>query len=134
MESEASLQHWGKGSIPGLAQWVKDLVLAQLWHRLQLWLGSDPWPGNFICHGAAKKDKKKGNKYIHINVCVYILRCIYTYISMEIKYSICKFLSLFSFDYELLENEHEGTSRHGSVETNLTSIHEDAGSIPGPAQ
>ena len=26
------------------------------------------------------------------------------------------------------------SSHHGSVETNLTSIHEDAGSIPGPAQ
>ena len=26
------------------------------------------------------------------------------------------------------------SSRHGSVETNLTSIHEDAGSIPGTTQ
>lgn len=30
--------------IPGLVQWVKDLVLPQLWHRSQLWLGFDPWP------------------------------------------------------------------------------------------
>ena len=29
------------------AQWVKDLVLLQLWHRLQLWLRFNPWPGNF---------------------------------------------------------------------------------------
>ena len=28
----------------------------------------------------------------------------------------------------------KGSSRHGSVETNLTSIHEDTGSIPGLAQ
>jgi len=28
------------GSIPGLVQWVKDIVLLQLWRRLQLWLGS----------------------------------------------------------------------------------------------
>ena len=29
------------GSIPGLAQWVKDLVLlCELWCRLQTWLGS----------------------------------------------------------------------------------------------
>ena len=27
-----------------------------------------------------------------------------------------------------------GSSRHGSAETNLTSIHEDAGLIPGLAQ
>ena len=27
-----------------------------------------------------------------------------------------------------------GHSRHGSEETNLTSIHDDAGLIPGPAQ
>ena len=29
-----------------------DLVLPQLWLR------SDPWPGNFICCKAAKKEKK----------------------------------------------------------------------------
>ena len=26
---------------------LKDLVLLQLWCRLQLWLGFGPWPGNF---------------------------------------------------------------------------------------
>ena len=47
-----------------LAQWVKDPVLMQLWLRSQLRLGSDPWPGNTISLGAAKKKKKK------INVCM----------------------------------------------------------------
>ena len=28
----------------------------------------------------------------------------------------------------------DGNSQHGSAETNLTSIHEDTGSIPGLAQ
>ena len=31
------------GSIPGTAQWVKDLVLPQL--QLSLWFGSDLTPG-----------------------------------------------------------------------------------------
>ena len=36
----------GIGSIPSL-EWVKDLVFPQLWHRSQLWLRFDPYPGNF---------------------------------------------------------------------------------------
>ena len=26
---------------------LKDLALPQLWHRQQLWLGFNPWPGSF---------------------------------------------------------------------------------------
>ena len=32
-----------------------------LWLRLQLRLGTDLWPGNSICHRAAKMEKKKKN-------------------------------------------------------------------------
>ena len=46
-------EHWDTSTIPGLAQWFKDLAL------LQLWLGSHSWTGNSICHRAAKKEKKK---------------------------------------------------------------------------
>ena len=55
----ASWECWGTGSIPSLVQWVKDLALPQLWLRSQLWLGSDPWPRNSICHKVAKKRRKK---------------------------------------------------------------------------
>ena len=34
----------------------------------------------------------------------------------------------------IFKNHHFGSSHHGSVETNLTSICEDASSIPGLAQ
>ena len=34
----------GRGSIPGLAQWVKDPIQ---WYGSQLWLRFDPWLGNF---------------------------------------------------------------------------------------
>ena len=45
----------GKGSIPSLAQWVKDLVLLQLWPRSQLRLNSIPGPRTSTC----QKNKKK---------------------------------------------------------------------------
>ena len=60
-----SLERWDADLIPGPAQWVKDLVLPQLQHTLQLRLEFDPWPGNSIYPGAVKKEEKnktsKGN-------------------------------------------------------------------------
>ena len=38
----------------------KDLALLQLQHRLQPWLGSDPWHGKSMCHGVARKEKARG--------------------------------------------------------------------------
>ena len=58
MRSVASWGHWDAGLIPGPVQWVKNLPLLQLWLGLQLQLGSDPWPGNSICHGTAKREEK----------------------------------------------------------------------------
>ena len=48
----------GAGLIPSLVQWVKNLALPQLWHRSQLWLKFDPWPGNFHMLWWPKKKKK----------------------------------------------------------------------------
>ena len=36
-----------KPGAPAVVQQVKDPALLQLWGRLQLQLGCDPWPGNF---------------------------------------------------------------------------------------
>ena len=37
---------------------LRHLVLLLLRQRSQRWCGSDPWPGNSICHRAGKKEKK----------------------------------------------------------------------------
>ena len=47
------------GSIPSLAQWVKDLRLPQLQPRSQLWLRSDPWPGAPYSMGQPQMKKQK---------------------------------------------------------------------------
>ena len=52
--------HGGTGSIPSPAQRVKDPALLQMWHRLQLWLQFDPWPGNFHVLQVQLKKKKDG--------------------------------------------------------------------------
>ena len=58
----ASWERWDAGSIPSLARWVKDPVLLQLWLRLQLQLGFDPWPRNSICYRVAKTGKENKTK------------------------------------------------------------------------
>ena len=45
MMSDTPFTYYKKEStigVPTVAQWVKDLALAQLWHRWQLQLGFDP--------------------------------------------------------------------------------------------
>ena len=55
----ASLQHWDAGSIPVLAQLVKDLVWPQpLQWRLQLQLGANPWELHLL-QGSPKKKSTK---------------------------------------------------------------------------
>ena len=57
-------QQWGQNTVFILTQHsrLKDLVLPQLQHRLQLWLKSDPWLGNSICHWQPEKKKKEKKK------------------------------------------------------------------------
>ena len=61
--SSVSWERREAGSLQAQAQRVKDPALPQLQLRSQLWLGSDPWPGNSICPGA---DEKGGKKALNI--------------------------------------------------------------------
>ena len=49
----------GSGLIPCPMLWVKGWALLQLWHRLQLQLGINPWPKLPHANGSAKGKKKK---------------------------------------------------------------------------
>ena len=60
--SVASWERWVTGLILSPAQWIKDSALPQLCLKLQLGLGSDPWPRNSKCLQAAKNEKKIRNK------------------------------------------------------------------------
>ena len=46
--------------VPAVVRWLKEPVLLQLWQRLQLRLGCNPWPGKFCMPWVwLKKGKKK---------------------------------------------------------------------------
>ena len=60
-----ALSLWWCGFDPRPVQWVKDLVLWQMWHRSQMQLGFDPWPGN-VCMPQVSPKKKKKYVYVYI--------------------------------------------------------------------
>ena len=60
--SVASLKCQAQVPSPAWPRGLKDPELPNLQHRLQPWLGSDPWPGNSICCGVVRKKNKKQNK------------------------------------------------------------------------
>ena len=56
-----------------MVQQVKDLALLQLCHRLQLWLGFDPWPKYFhMLWVQPKKKKQKPTNFKDCNSCIKI--------------------------------------------------------------
>ena len=66
--SVVSLEHWEVGAVAGLHSGLQDLALPQLWRRSQLWLRSDPWPGNPICRKVAKKAKQNKRSLADLRV------------------------------------------------------------------
>ena len=59
-------QCWNAGSIPSPVQCVKDPVLKQLWHRLQLRLKFDPWPWELHMPWGSQKRKRKRKIHIYL--------------------------------------------------------------------
>ena len=67
--------HEVMGSIPGLTQWVKDLVLLWLWCRLAAVAPTGPlaWEPSYATGAALKsKKRKKERKKEHKSVDIYL--------------------------------------------------------------
>ena len=78
--------HRGAGFIPGLVQWVKDLVLPKLWYRSQLRLRFVTGPRNFYMpllyiyiEREREGERERERDFSVKNVCIYI----YIYIERE---------------------------------------------------
>lgn len=70
-ELRIHLQCRGTGVIPGPAEWLKYPVLTQLWGRLQLQLGFEPWPGTSRCHGCSQKRKKEKDTHKYVKAAIH---------------------------------------------------------------
>ena len=59
--------------VPIVVQWVNDLVLSEMWYRLQLWLGFDPWSENFHMPQVwlGKRKKRKENTEVKMSLKFY---------------------------------------------------------------
>ena len=111
---------------------VKDPALSLQWLGLLLWHGFDPQPGNFHMPRAQPKKVlvKKTTEYQCS--CLQVL-AIYQRVlicCLLVQGSAFSLMRVIKIKY-LAEM---GSSHQGSAETSLTSIHEDAGLIPGLAQ
>ena len=87
--------------VPSLVQWIKDLALLQLKHRLQLGLQFSPWPWNLrrLCIKRKKKKeeeeeeerKRKETDLILDGVCVHMCVCAYSvWYKMNSKYYLAE--------------------------------------------
>ena len=56
---KGSLNRKKREGVPAVVQLVKDPTLLQLWHRLQLQLGFNPWPRNFHMSRVQPKKEKR---------------------------------------------------------------------------
>ena len=124
---------------------LKDPAWPQPWHRMQLWLGPDPWPGNSICHGQPKKKQKTLSQtrrcycHLHYNSINKPGGVLVFSFSLSLSLSICHFSwcqyscpDQFCAPHDL--KNQLGSVCPGAVAMNLTSNREVAGSIPGLAQ
>ena len=115
----------GTGSIPTPVQWVKDLVLLQLWCRSQLQLRINSWPENFqMPLGWPKQKTEKPTKPL-------LVPAADAYCLLEVYWALCREPARFHLSGDLGRSLRPGRSEKPPLPQQALAYPQQVGEAPG---